>query len=177
MLPLEAPMNPQIVGARTAPPARQQLVVRTGESQTGSPIRFVGKETFVKLAAGTAACPVSVLEDVSPPHHGPPLHVHDFEEFFYILTGEFLFEVNGKLFQAHPGDFVHAPSGIPHIFQNTTDQNATMLVIVRPGGIENYFAELAERLMTDPGDVAGLNAIGTRYGITILGPPIAARSK
>jgi hypothetical protein len=52
-----------------------------------------------------------------------------------------------------------------------------MLVIVRPGGIENYFAELAERFMTDPGDVAGLNAIGTRYGITVLGPPIAARSK
>ncbi len=31
--------------------------------------------------------------------------------------------------------------------------------------------------MTDPGDVAGINAIGTCYGITILGPPIAARPK
>jgi Cupin domain len=37
-----------------------------------------------------------VLEDVSPPHHGPPLHKHDFEEFFYILSGEFLFELDGK---------------------------------------------------------------------------------
>ena len=52
-----------------------------------------------------------------------------------------------------------------------------MLVIVRPGGIENFFAEVAERLMTDPGDVASINAISTRYGITILGPPIAARPK
>ena len=50
-----------------------------------------------------------------------------------------------------------------------------MLVIARPGGIENYFAELAELFMTDPGDLAALNAIATRYGITILGPPIAAR--
>jgi hypothetical protein len=50
-----------------------------------------------------------------------------------------------------------------------------MLVVVRPGGIENYFAELAEKLMTDPNDVAGLNAISLHYGITILGPPMAAR--
>ncbi|MGH9511653.1 MAG: cupin domain-containing protein [Terriglobales bacterium] len=126
-------MNPQIAIAGTTAPAQQQIVVRAGESQTGSPIRFVGKETFVKLSAGSAACPVSVLEDVSPPHHGPPLHVHDFEEFFYILTGELVFEVNGKPFQAYPGDFVHAPSGIPHIFQNTTDQDARMLVIALRG--------------------------------------------
>jgi hypothetical protein len=65
MLPAEALMNPQIAGAGTSAAAQQPLVVRAGESQTGSPIRFVGKETFVKLAAGSATCPVSVLEDVS----------------------------------------------------------------------------------------------------------------
>ncbi len=167
----------QIPGEGNTAQAQRPLLVSAGESITGSPIRFVGKETFVKLAAGSASCPISVLEDVSPPHHGPPLHSHDFEEFFYILSGEFLFEVNGELFRALPGDFVHAPSGIPHIFQNITDKEARMLLIVRPGGIEKYFAELAERFMTNPGDVPGLNAIGARYGITVLGPPIAARPR
>ena len=79
-------MNPQIAGAGNSAPAQQPPVVRADESVTGPPIRFIGKETFVKLAAGSAACPVSVLEDVSPPHHGPPLHRHDFEEFFYIFS-------------------------------------------------------------------------------------------
>ena len=96
--------------------AAQPAVLRAGESLTGSPIRFIGKETFVKLAAGNAACPITVLEDVSPPHHGPPLHSHEFEEFFYILTGEFLFEMNGASFNALPGDFVHVASGVPHVF-------------------------------------------------------------
>jgi uncharacterized cupin superfamily protein len=150
-------------------------VVRSGESLTGLPIRFVGKETFVKLSAGAGAAPITVLEDVSPPHHGPPLHSHEFEEFFYILSGEFLFEVDGNQISTYPGDFVHAPANIPHVFQNTTDQEARMLVIARPGGIEDYFAELAEKLMKDPNDVAGLNAISVRHGITILGPPMAAR--
>ena len=163
--------------ARVSAGAQQPHLVRTGESLTGGPIRFVGKETFVKLAAGTGPAPISVLEDVSPAHHGPPLHKHDFEEFFYILSGEYLFEVDGQQFHARPGDFAYAPSNVPHVFQNITDQDAKMLVVARPGGIENYFAELAERAMADPGNVAALNAIAPRYGITILGPPMATRPK
>lgn len=120
----------------------QPLVVRAAESLTGAPIRFVGKETLVKLAAGNAANPISVLEDVSPPHHGPPLHKHDFEEFFYILSGEFLFELDGTQLRVSAGDFVHAPSGVPHVFQNITDEPARMLVVARPGGIENYFCRV-----------------------------------
>jgi mannose-6-phosphate isomerase-like protein (cupin superfamily) len=159
-----------------ATPAQPPLV-RAGESVTGSPIRFIGKETFVKLASGASASPLTILEDVSPPHHGPPLHKHDFEEFFYILTGAFLFEVDGAQVHAAPGDFLYVPPDVPHVFQNTTDEAAKMLIVVRPGGIENYFMEVAEHLAIDPGDVAGLNAMADRYGITILGPPMAARKK
>jgi quercetin dioxygenase-like cupin family protein len=164
-------------GAPFSQHATHPPIVRAGESLTGGPIRFIGKETFVKLAAGSAASPVTVLEDVSPPHHGPPLHAHDFEEFFYILTGEFLFEVDGASLNAHPGDFVHAPSGVPHVFQNITDTEARLLIIARPGGIEHYFVELAEKAMADPGDIAAFNAVAPRYGITVLGPPIAGRRR
>ncbi|MFP5234443.1 MAG: cupin domain-containing protein [Acidobacteriota bacterium] len=166
-------MQAETSGALVSAPG----IVRAGESVTGEPIRFVGKETFVKLAAGDGGMPVSILEDVSPAHHGPPLHVHDFEEFFYVLTGEFLFEVDGVQFRVGPGDFAHGPAGVPHVFQNITDQPAKMLIVVRPGGIEKYFTELAACAMTDPGNVAALNAIAPRYGIQILGPPLAARTK
>jgi len=152
-------------------------MIRAGESLAGPPIRFIGKETFVKLAAGDSACPITLLEDVSPPHHGPPLHSHEFEEFFYILTGEFLFEMNGESFKAKPGDFIHAASGVPHVFQNISDQNARMLVLARPGGIERYFAELEACSMANPGNIAALNGIGVKYGIKVLGPPIAARNQ
>lgn len=166
---MQSKMNSAAAGA--------QGIVLAGESVTGEPIRFVGKETFVKLAAGDGALPISILEDVSPAHHGPPLHVHDFEEFFYILSGEFLFEVDGAQFRVGPGDFAHGPAGVPHAFQNITDQPAKMLIVVRPGGIENYFAELAACAMKDPGNIAALNAIAPKYGITVLGPPLAARGK
>ena len=155
-------------------PAPQQIV-RSGQSVTGGPIRFIGKEMWVKLAGGDLPGSITVMEDVSPPHHGPPLHAHSFEEWFYILEGSFLFELAGVPFSVGVGDFVHARSNEPHVFQNTSDKNARMLLIAKPGGLENYFTELAERTMNDPTNVAAISKISVRYGITLLGPPISAR--
>jgi hypothetical protein len=73
------------------------------------------------------------------------------------------------------GDFIHAPNNEPHVFQNTSDKDAGMLVIAKPGGLENYFTELAERTMNDPTNFAAISEISVRYGNTLLGPPISAR--
>ena len=86
-----------------------------------------------------------------------------------------MFELAGVSFNVAVGDFVHAPSNQPHVFQNTSDKDARMLVIAKPGGLENYFAELAERAMNDPANLAALSEMGARYGVVLLGPPIAAR--
>src|SRR5262245_37777689 len=109
---------------------------------------------WVKLAGGDLPGSITVMEDLTPPRHGPPLHAHLFEEWFYILEGSFLFELAGIPFGVSVGDFVHAPSNEPHVFQNTSDKDARMLVIAKPGGLENYFAEMAERAMNDPANVA-----------------------
>ena len=86
-----------------------------------------------------------------------------------------MFELAGVPFSVGVGDFVHARSHEPHVFQNTSDKNARMLVVAKPGGLENYFAELVERTMNDPTNVAAISEISVRYGITLLGPPISAR--
>jgi hypothetical protein len=78
-------------------PASQRMV-RSGESVTGGPIHFIGKDMWVKLAGGDLPGSITVLEDVTPPRHGPPLHAHGFEEWFYILEGSFLFELAGTPF-------------------------------------------------------------------------------
>jgi quercetin dioxygenase-like cupin family protein len=110
-----------------ATPAPRQII-RSGESVTGGPIRFIGKDIWVKLAGGNLPGSITVMEDVSPPHHGPPLHAHPFEEWFYILEGSFLFELAGKPFSVAVGDFVHAPSNQPHVFQNTSDKDAGAVI-------------------------------------------------
>jgi Cupin domain len=101
--------------------------------------------------------------------------LHPFEDWFYILEGSFLFELADVPFSVGEGDFVHARGNEPHVFQNISDKNARMLLIAKPGGLENYFAELAQRDLSDPANVAATSEISMRYGITLLGPPIAAR--
>jgi quercetin dioxygenase-like cupin family protein len=157
--------------------AAQPSVLRSGESLTGEPLRFIGKEMWLKLAGDGTPGSLSILEDVSPPHHGPPLHKHAFDEYFYVLAGRFVFEVDGVKVEAGPGDFVFAPADVPHVFQNITDAPGRMLVLARPGGVEHYFSALAALSMSDPGNVAALSAIAPAYGVTVLGPPMAARAK
>jgi len=132
---------------------------------------------WVKLAAAQVDGTFSVMENAIAAHNGPPLHIHAFEEFFYILQGTFLFELGGAPLNAGPGDFVHIPGNVPHVLQNITDSEGRVLLIARPGGVENYFAELGAQAVRDPRDVAAMHAIGERYGIKIVGPPIAARGK
>ncbi len=149
-------------------------VVRAGASVTGEPIRFIGKEMLLKLASDGNGS-ITILEDVSPPRNGPPLHAHPFEEFFYITRGRFHFEMDGKPIEAGPGDLVHVPANVPHVFQNISDEEGRMLILARPGGIERYFAELAERMVHDAANTAAFAQLAVDYGITILGPPLAAR--
>ena len=170
-------MNPASTGPERlpSPSAHQPTILHAEECVVGVPIRMIGNILFPKLAAGDEETPISVLQNTISAKNGPPLHAHPFEEFFYILDETFLFEIGGSAVQAAPGDFLHVPGNVPHVFQNTSDREGKVLLIARPGGVEKYFAEVAAQSVQDPKNVAALQAIGLPYGIRIMGPPIAAR--
>ena len=51
--------------------------------------------TTVLLRSEETGGHLSVTEIVVPPHSpGPPLHTHDFDEAFYMLEGELIFQVD-----------------------------------------------------------------------------------
>ena len=138
---------------------------------------MIGNTLRLKLIANDDAGSVTVMVNTVAAHNGPPLHVHPFEESFYILEGSFVFEIDGVAHNATPGDFVHVPGNVPHVFQNTTDRDGRYLILIRPAGIEKFFAECTAHAISNPNDIAGMNALGENYGVKILGPPIAAREK
>src|SRR5262249_54049316 len=143
----------------------------------GSPMHMIGNTLRTKLAISDDNGSITIMENTVAAHNGPPFHVHPFEESFYILEGAFLFEINGVPLDAAPGDFVHVPSNVPHVFHNTPDRDARYLLVIRPTGIEKYIAECAAHAINNPNDIATLNDLGENYGIKILGPPIATRKK
>jgi uncharacterized cupin superfamily protein len=62
---------------------------------------------------------VSMIDVVAPAGFpGPPLHVHDFDEAFYVLEGELTFQLEDRLVTAGAGELAFAPRNVPHTFAN-----------------------------------------------------------
>lgn len=107
-------------------------------------------------------------------HGTPPLHVHHtFDEFFCILSGSFVFLIDGERIPANTGDSIFIPRGVKHTFACTSEQPSTLLVGITPSkGIEDYFAEMGRALTPNGPDMAAMAAAYKKYKSEILGPPM-----
>jgi quercetin dioxygenase-like cupin family protein len=85
----------------------------------------------------------------------PPPHVHSREdEFFYVLSGEMRFYVDGEVFTVTAGECMFLPRRKPHAFLITSEE-AHMILLVVPGGFLDAINKMnapAER-MEVPTDV------------------------
>jgi uncharacterized cupin superfamily protein len=100
--------------------------------------------------------------------------VHDKEDAIsYVLEGRLTFQVGDEISTASAGDVVHLPRAVRHTFWNAGSASARALDIVMPGGLENYYEELA--LIADAPDVMDrLAAMEQRFGIHMDWQSIAA---
>ena len=84
------------------------------------------------------------------------------EECFYVLSGEFAFEVGSGQLEAAAGAFVMVPRGTRHVLQAVTEA-AALLVLWTPGGLEQMFLELAQLDPDSLTDPAVRAAVSRRY--------------
>jgi quercetin dioxygenase-like cupin family protein len=97
--------------------------------------------TNVLLRSEQSGGHVSIMENVVAAHSaGPPLHRHDFDEAFYMLDGELIFQVDDERFTARAGELVFAPRNVPHALANPSDAEARYLLVCTPSGLERLFA-------------------------------------
>ena len=62
---------------------------------------------------------VSIIVVDAPPGSGPRLHRHPYEEVFVIQDGTVTFTAGDETIEAHGGQVVVVPGGVPHRFVNT----------------------------------------------------------
>ncbi len=149
-------------------------VVAASAGRTSAPLNIVGEETLVKVSNADSDGTLAFFHLVAPPMSGPPRHVHTREdELFYVLEGELVFELDGERHSVGAGDTVYLRRGVIHAYQNFTTSDARLLIATTPGGFSDCFVELSAA--TPPGGLPApdrLNAISTKYGMTVLGPPM-----
>jgi quercetin dioxygenase-like cupin family protein len=112
---------------------------------------------------------VSVIETAPAPGVSPPLHFHDFDETFYVMEGEPIFQLRDEYFTVGAGQLAFVPRGVAHTYANVSGALAHQLIICAPAGFERYFARMAAgRQSSEPPEWARQPP----PMVTTLGPPI-----
>ena len=127
--------------------------------------------TNVLLRSEQSGGHVSVMENiVSAGSAGPPLHMHDFDEAFYMLEGELVFQIDGERFTRRAGEFAFAPRNVTHALANHSEADARYLLVCTPAGLERHFARAAAASQgVEPPDWA----VQPSPEIIVVGPQIA----
>jgi len=74
-----------------------------------------------------------------------PVHRHHLEdEFTYVLSGTIGAVLDDEEVVAEPGDLLFKPRGQWHTFWNAGDEPATVLELISPAGLEQFFRWLGE---------------------------------
>jgi putative ABC transport system substrate-binding protein len=97
------------------------------------------------------------------------VHIHRAEdEFFYVLSGAFNFQLGDCIKSAPAGSFVFIPKDAVHTFQHVGPEPGVLLGVVTPGGFEGLFQDL-------PGaDAETVKALLKKHHMDIVGPPLEA---
>ncbi len=109
---------------------------------------------------------------------GPPRHLHyEQDEWFYVLAGEFDFEVgvagSAQRLRLTEGDSLLAPRRVPHVWASIGEGPGRILAAVTPAGkLEAFFRDAGKANAPAPSDPELWRA----YGMEWLGPPLPVAS-
>ena len=74
---------------------------------------------------------------------GPPPHRHLVEdELFFVYAGSISFTANDETRTVSAGESVFVPRGTAHAYRNDGPDDARMVAVYTPGGMEGWFREV-----------------------------------
>ena len=76
---------------------------------------------------------LSVIEEFVPPGSAEVRHYHEkSQQFFYVLAGEVMMEIDGRSVLLHAGSGIRVLSGARHQISNPSSVAARFLVVSQP---------------------------------------------
>lgn len=126
---------------------KKGIKVDNGKDRFDKSISLLEGDTFFrKIASKDTNDDMYLFESTRVKNGGPSLHFHyEQDEWWYILSGEFLIKVGEETYQVKAGDSVFGPRGVPHTFSKTGGEEAKMLILFQPAGkMEAFFQAVSE---------------------------------
>jgi len=150
-------------------------VARPGESRFAFSSARQTRLSPCKLTSEDSGGTCSAFELNALPQSGPFLHVHHREdEWYYVLSGEFIFKAGSTEHNLPTGASIWLPRGIPHVWANTSASESKLILICQPGGFENFFEEMGKEMEGVDASAAQnkMKEVMAKYGMELLGPPL-----
>jgi mannose-6-phosphate isomerase-like protein (cupin superfamily) len=141
-------------------------------SREGQQIPAIGLGITMKTDGKSTHDAYSLFEYAIPAEtNGPPPHVHTREdESFICLAGRLDVHLGGTDYVLEPGDYLFLPRDVVHTFKNSYNDEARVISVVSPAGLERYYQALAE-LPPGPKDINVMKSIMADFGIVLQLPP------
>jgi transcriptional regulator with XRE-family HTH domain len=89
--------------------------------------------TYTRLNGEFAARSLEpLMVTLSPKQAQTQTSSHPGEEFYYVLNGAVLFNVDGEEYFLKEGDSIHFPSNVPHLWENPLNEESTIICVLTP---------------------------------------------
>ena len=149
--------------------------VSAGETRFGKHLKMKGVTLNVldlKVSSKDTDGALAVFEQTGfTPKGGPPLHIHyNQDEMFYILEGEYKFQVGDDKYSMKQGDTIFLPRNVPHAFVQLTEK-AKVLVTYQPAGKMEDFFKVTDA-WTSPPTKEEIEKVFEDHEMKVVGPPL-----
>ena len=149
--------------------------VNAGEARFGEHFKMKGVTTNIldiKISSSDTDGELAVFEQTGlSPNGGPPLHIHPFQdEWFYVIDGEYIFQVGEEKFRLRSGDTIFLPRKVPHAFLQLTEKGK-MIVSYLPAGKMEAFFKATDRWLAPP-TKEEIARVFQEHDMIVVGPPL-----
>lgn len=117
------------------------------------------------------------------PGGGPPPHLHRHEdELFYVIAGQFEFQLGEESIRGGPGTCLFLPRNVIHRFQNVGETTGSVVIVATPSGFADFVREAGEPAVDreiipafNPAGLPKLAEVCERFDIPLLPDRVATR--
>ncbi len=159
--------------AATAEHSDTGFIVKAGQSRFGETTRLGGiSPNDIKISMKDTEEKLSVFEYIGNEKGGPPLHIHpNQDEIFYVIEGDYLFEVDGEKHRLTAGETIFLPRKVPHSFAQLTNKGKMVFFFQPSGQMEDFFRK-AGSFPGEPCPQEGAKLFAD-HDLKVVGPPLA----
>ena len=140
------------------------------EGRLSKPYNVLGMEVYLKVAGSDTNGQMSMFYAEYSKNQGPPLHLHDVDETFYITEGEFIYQLGEKRVTAVTGSTVFIPRMMPHAFLTISEKGCMLFMVNPTGNVEMLFERLSS--FQEMPSIDEVVRVHEEFGFKIVGPPL-----